>query len=83
MIAMPDKPSLPVSTVLLVSALVPAALGSAGCSNQQVYEAIQQANLQECQNNPEFTREKCERQVSEPYERYEADRQAAVQDSRQ
>jgi hypothetical protein len=47
------------------SALVPAAAGSAGCSNQQIYDTIQQANLQAYQNNPEFTREKCERPMKE------------------
>ena len=56
-------------------------MGLSACSNQQAYEAIQQANQQECEMNPEYAREKCLRRVSEPYEQYEADRQAAKREN--
>ncbi len=67
----------PICLALLLAVL---AVAIAGCSNRQVYEAIQHSNQQECQKNPKHTREKCMRQVSDPYEKYEAERQATIED---
>ncbi len=65
----------------IAALLIAASVGMlAACSNKQVYEAVQQANIQECQKNHKSARERCIEQVSQPYEDYQRSRQAAMQD---
>jgi hypothetical protein len=47
----------------------------AACSNQQVYTAIQQNQMQECSKLPQARFEECMKNVEGPYEDYERDRQ--------
>ena len=56
-------------------------LAISGCINQQIYESVQHSNKLECEKNPEYSREKCLRQVNEPYEDYEAHRQSTLEGS--
>ncbi|GAB3284852.1 hypothetical protein [Parahaliea aestuarii] len=46
-----------------------------GCSNQQVYNAIQDSQKVECQKYPDTRYEECMQQLDTPYEEYEAERQ--------
>lgn len=46
-----------------------------GCTNQEVYEAVQQNRQHECQKLPEPAAEKCMEQHSESYEDYERERE--------
>lgn len=46
-----------------------------GCSNQSIYEAVQQSNKQECEKNQESARERCIERLGESYEDYERSRQ--------
>jgi hypothetical protein len=57
------------------------ALGA--CSNQQVYNAVQHNQQLECQKLPGIQYEECMRQVSEPYESYEREREELKGSSRQ
>ena len=50
-------------------------LGLTGCSNQQVYNAIQDSQKVECQKYPDTRYEECMQQLATPYEEYEAERQ--------
>ena len=52
----------------------------AACSNQAIYESVQHANMQECQENPPSARERCMEQVSEPYEDYARSRKEVLED---
>ena len=51
------------------------------CSNQQMYEALQQSEQQECQKNHPHARERCLRQVSQPYEEFRADREDLIREN--
>ena len=57
-----------VAYVLLVSVLL------AGCSNQQLYNAVQDSQKVDCQKYPDTRYEKCMEEFSVPYEEYESDR---------
>lgn len=46
----------------------------AGCTNQQVYTAIQDSQKVECQKYPDTRYEECMAELGEPYEEYESDR---------
>lgn len=48
------------------------------CSNQQVYNAVQHNQQLECQKLPGTQYEECMRQVSEPYESYEREREELI-----
>ena len=50
------------------------------CSNQQVYDAIQQNRQLECQKLPGTQYEDCMKQYSEPYQEYERERQELLQE---
>jgi hypothetical protein len=50
-------------------------LGLAACSQQQVYDAVQQNRQLECQKLPDSQYEECMKQYSEPYKEYERERQ--------
>ncbi len=45
-----------------------------GCSNQEIYQAVQNNRLQECDKLPDVQREECRAQHSQPYEEYERNR---------
>ncbi len=45
------------------------------CSQQQVYDAVQQNRQLECQKLPDSQYEECMKQYSEPYKEYERERQ--------
>jgi hypothetical protein len=45
------------------------------CSNQQLYDAIQQNRQLECQKLPGIQYEECMKQHSQPYDEYERQRQ--------
>ena len=50
------------------------------CTNQQLYNGIQQNQQLECQKLPGSQYEKCMQEVSEPYEAYQRDYEELVQD---
>ena len=50
------------------------------CSQQQVYDAIQQNRQLECQKLPGTQYEECMKQYSEPYEEYERERQELLRE---
>lgn len=50
----------------------------AACSNQQLYNNIQKNRQLECQKLPGRQYDECMKQVSEPYEAYERDRQELI-----
>ena len=66
-------------TLTRLSTIAALAVCTTACSNQQIYEAVQQSNQFECQKNPKTARERCMEQVSEPYEDYERDRNALLE----
>lgn len=51
----------------------------AACSNQQLYNGIQKNRQLECQKLPGSQYDKCMKEVSEPYEEYERDRQELIE----
>lgn len=51
-------------------------LGLAGCSNQQVYTAVQDSQKVDCQKYQDTRYEKCLAELDTPYDEYEKDRQA-------
>jgi hypothetical protein len=57
----------------VLAALVLAA-APAGCSQRQVYEAVQQNRQLECQKLPQGQYEQCMERYSEPYESYTRER---------
>ncbi len=57
-----------------LATLLLCALALSGCSNRQVYDAIQQNRQLECQKLPGTQYEKCMEQLSEPYDAYKRDR---------
>lgn len=50
------------------------------CSQQQVYDAIQQNRQLECQKLPGSQYEECMKQYSEPYKEYERERQELLRE---
>ncbi len=48
------------------------------CTNQEVYDAVQENRQQECQNLPPSAYEDCTEQHSEPYDEYERKRQEVL-----
>ena len=50
------------------------------CSQQQVYDAIQQNRQLECQKLPGTQYEECMKQYSEPYKEYERERQELLRE---
>ena len=50
----------------------------AACSNQQLYNGIQKNRQLECQKLPGSQYDECMKEVSEPYEEYEHDRQELI-----
>jgi hypothetical protein len=50
----------------------------AGCTNQQIYTAIQENRRQECGKLPLGQYEQCMRDYDTSYEEYERQRQAAI-----
>jgi len=58
------------------SALLVLCLGATACSNQQVYNAIQESQRVDCQQYPETRYEDCMEQLDKPYEDYEEERDA-------
>ncbi len=48
----------------------------AGCSNKQLYGALQDSQKVECQKYPDTRYEECMERLSTPYEEYENDRTA-------
>lgn len=51
----------------------------AGCSNQQVYENIQQNNKNACTKLPPSQYEECIEKNEKSFEEYERDRKAAIE----
>ena len=49
-------------------------VGLAGCTQRQVYDAVQQNRQLECQKLPQGQYEKCMEQYSEPYDAYTRER---------
>jgi hypothetical protein len=47
-----------------------------GCTNKQVYNAVQDAQVLECQQYPDTRYDRCMEELSVPYEEYERDRRA-------
>ncbi len=56
-------------------------LGLAACSQQQVYDAVQQNRQFECQKLPGTQYEECMERYSEPYEEYERERQQLLREN--
>ncbi len=50
-------------------------LSVAGCSNEQIYNAIQDSQKIDCQKYPDTRYENCMNELSAPYEEYEKERQ--------
>ena len=50
------------------------------CSQQQVYDAVQQNRQLECQKLPGTQYEECMKQYSEPYKEYERERQELLRE---
>ena len=48
------------------------------CTNQEIYDAVQENRQQECQKLPPSAYEECIKQHSEPYDGYERRRQEAL-----
>ena len=51
------------------------------CSQQQVYDGIQENRRQECQNVPQSMYEECIEKYSEPYDEYQRQRQEILEAS--
>ena len=51
---------------------------AAGCTNQQVYEAIQNSQRVGCQGLPQGAYEECMQKHSKPYHEYERERSEVV-----
>ncbi len=49
-------------------------VGPAGCTQRQVYDAVQQNRQLECQKLPQGQYEQCMEQYSEPYDNYTRER---------
>jgi hypothetical protein len=62
--------------------LVLLALVLSGCSNRQVYDAIQKNRQLECQKLPGTQYEECMKQFSEPYDEYKRERDELTKEER-
>jgi len=51
-------------------------LCSAACSNEQIYNAVQENQKLECQKYPDTRYEECMKELSTPYREYEEERRA-------
>lgn len=60
-----------VSLVILLGAV-------SGCSNEQVYTAVQQNRQFECQKLPQPQYEECMKDYDQPYDEYARDREEAL-----
>jgi hypothetical protein len=49
-----------------------------GCSNKQIYAAVQENRRVECSKLPQDQYEKCMSEYETPYEEYERERQAVI-----
>jgi hypothetical protein len=49
-------------------------LGLAACSNEQIYNAVQDSQKVECQKYPDTRYEECMKELSTPYDEYERER---------
>ncbi len=58
------------------SPLLVLCLGATACSNQQVYNAIQESQRVDCQQYPDTRYEECMEQLDKPYADYEEERDA-------
>jgi hypothetical protein len=54
------------------------ALALLGCSNKQIYTAVQDNRRVECGKLPQNQYEQCISEYDTPYEEYERERQAAI-----
>lgn len=70
------KTRLPSGAWYRASALLLLCLGASGCSNQNVYNAIQESQRVNCQQYPDTRYEACMQQLDKPYGDYEAEREA-------
>jgi hypothetical protein len=68
--------SLPSGFFHGASVLLLLCLGATGCSNQQVYNAIQESQRVDCQQYPDTRYEECMQQLEKPYGDYEEEREA-------
>ncbi len=50
-----------------------------GCTNEQVYTAVQDSQRIECQKYPDTRYEECMEQLNTPYDEYEMNREAEKQ----
>jgi len=50
----------------------------AGCSNRQIYDAIQANQKNECLKIPSPEYEKCMERINKPYDKYEEERQEVL-----
>ena len=53
----------------------------AGCTHQQVYDAVQEGQKAECQRLPDTRYEECMAQFVTPYDEYEASRESLRKES--
>jgi PBP1b-binding outer membrane lipoprotein LpoB len=49
-----------------------------GCSNKQIYTAVQENRRVECSKLPQVQFEKCMSEYDTPYEEYQRERQAVI-----
>jgi len=56
-------------------------MGSA-CSNRGSYENVRQNHLQQCNSMPESARKECIERATGPYDAYEQDRKALLEDKK-
>jgi hypothetical protein len=61
--------------------LVAAVLLLPACSNKQLYEAVRENRLQDCERQPPGAVEDCKREFATDYEAYESARREADSDS--
>lgn len=54
------------------------ALFLTGCSNKQIYTAVQENRRVECSKLPQDQYEKCMSEYETPYDEYERERQAVI-----
>ncbi|MCQ3829098.1 hypothetical protein HXX02_06550 [Microbulbifer elongatus] len=65
-------------TVTTLSCLIFSPLLVSACSNQQIYEGIQQNRLQNCEKYPDAQYAECLARHQKDYEEYERERQALL-----
>ena len=52
------------------------------CTNQEVYKAVKENRLQECQKLPPSAYEECTKQYGQSYEEYETERQELLKETK-